>query len=97
MRKTYVYSKARRKRKKRRFMLCVFLVVLASVIFLKIFELKKFTVTGGSRYSEQEIKEILVTKPTDRISLFFWLRMYLFGGNSLCRESGDQSLWAGRS
>ena len=60
-------------------MLCVFLVVLASVIFLKIFELKKFTVTGGSRYSEQEIKEILVTKPTDRISLFFWLRMYLFG------------------
>lgn len=48
---------------------------LAVVIFLKAFELKHVTVTGGSRYTAEEIQDMLVTKTTDRVSLFFWLRM----------------------
>ncbi|MDE7326901.1 MAG: cell division protein FtsQ/DivIB, partial [Lachnospiraceae bacterium] len=80
MRKTYARAPVKRRKKKRKFIVSTFLIiVLISIIFLKVFELKTFTVTGGSRYSEQEMRELLVTEPTDRVSLFFWLRMRLFG------------------
>ena len=80
MRKTYKYAPVRKGKKILTFALCICLVLsLIAVIFLKTFEIREFTVTGGSRYSEQEIKEFLITKPTDKISLFFWLHMRMFG------------------
>ncbi len=80
MRKTYKYAPVRKGKKILTFALCICLVLsLIAVIFLKTFEIREFTVTGGSRYYEQEIKEFLITKPTDKISLFFWLHMRMFG------------------
>lgn len=80
MRKTYKYVPVRKRKRILTFVLCICLVFsLIAVIFLKTFEIREFTVTGGSRYSEQEIKELLMTKRTDKISLFFWLHMRMFG------------------
>lgn len=80
MRRTNGYRPVRRGKRILAKILCVCLVfAVAAVIFLKLFELKHFHVTGGSRYSEEEIRELLVTKPTDQVSLFFWLRMRLSG------------------
>lgn len=79
MRKTNVYTPVRRGKRILTVVLCGCLVLaVAAVIFLKMFEMKHFTVTGGSRYSGEEMKELLVTEPTDTVSLFFWLRMRLF-------------------
>lgn len=80
MRKTYKYVPVRRGKKILTLVLSICLIFsLIAVIFLKTFEIKEFTVTGGSRYSEEEIKEFLITKPTDKISLFFLLHMRMFG------------------
>lgn len=84
MRKTNRYRPVKRRKNLLTVVLCVCLVLaIAIVIFLKLFELKHFTVTGGSRYSAQEMEQLLVTKPTDKVSLFFWLRMRLFGAGEI--------------
>lgn len=84
MRRTNVYRPVRRRKRKLTKILCVCLVfAAAAVIFRMMFELKHFNVTGGSRYSGEEVRQILVTKPTDRVSLFFWLRMRLFGAGEI--------------
>ncbi len=84
MRKTNRYRPVKKRKKLLTVVLygCLVLAV-AVVIFLKMFELKHFTVTGGSRYSAQEMERLLVTKPTDKVSLFFWLRMRLFGAGEI--------------
>lgn len=89
MRKTYVYRpvgrkdyrrNSRTKKRKMTIFLCSCIALaLASIVFLKMFELRDFAVEGGSRYSQEEMKQLLMTKPTDRVSLFFWLRIRLFG------------------
>lgn len=80
MRKTYVYKPVRRKKRKLTVFLCACITLtLAAIVFMKIFELRHFTVEGGTRYSQEEMKQLLMTKPTDQVSLFFWLRMRLFG------------------
>lgn len=85
MRKTHVYKpvgrkKSRAKKRKLTIFLCICIALaLAAIVFLKMFELRHFTVEGGSRYSQEEIKRLLMTEPTDQVSLFFWLRLRLFG------------------
>ncbi len=84
MRKTNRYRPVKKRKKLLTVVLCGCLVLaIAVVIFLKMFELKHFTVTGGSRYSAKEMERLLVTKPTDKVSLFFWLRMRLFGAEEI--------------
>lgn len=84
MRKTNVYRPARRKKRRLTTILCGCLVLaVAAAVFLNMCKLRHFTVTGGSRYSQEEIKQLLVTKPTDQVSLFFWLRMRLLGAGEI--------------
>lgn len=76
MRKTNTYAPVKRGKRLLTVILSGCLVfAFAVVIFLKAFELKHITVTGGSRYTAQEIQDMLITRTTDRVSLFFWLRM----------------------
>lgn len=80
MRKTNAYAPVRRGKRLLTVILWGCLIfALAVVIFLKAFELKHVTVTGGSRYTAGEIQDMLVTRTTDRVSLFFWLRMRFMG------------------
>lgn len=84
MRKTNAYAPVK---KGKRLMTAILwgclIFALAAVIFLKAFELKEVTVTGGSRYTAEEIEDMLVTRTTDRISLFFWLRLRFSGAQDI--------------
>lgn len=73
-------QKVKRKKPKRIFTwIVVGCLLLAGglVITLKTCELKQVTITGSVRYSEEEIKQLLMTGPTDHITFLFWLRSRL--------------------
>lgn len=56
--------------------ICLVLVFLC-LLFILNFRIKNVIVEGSSRYSENEIKEHLMTERTDNISFLFYLRQKL--------------------
>lgn len=69
-------KRVRRKRRPALFIkLAILLIILIAVIVLFInFRLKNVIVEGTTRYTEEEIKNRLITKKTDQITLFYYLR-----------------------
>lgn len=57
--------------------LTTLLIVLISIIVLFVnFRLENVIVEGATRYTEEEIKNRLITEKTDQITLFYYLRQY---------------------
>ncbi|ABX42833.1 cell division protein FtsQ/DivIB [Lachnoclostridium phytofermentans] len=55
--------------------LAILLIILIAVIVLFMnFRLENVIVEGSTRYTEEEIKNRLITKKTDQITLFYYLR-----------------------
>ncbi len=51
------------------------ILALAVIIVLRAYELKNITISGTTHYTEEELKELLCTEPTDSISFLFYLRL----------------------
>ena len=77
MKKTVRFQQRKQKKKRKRiiFLTLCFIFAVLVFVFLKTFELNTIVIEGNTRYTEQEIKDLLFTKATDRVSLFFYLRM----------------------
>lgn len=75
----------KRKRKKTFYIILFFCLFLAAafVILVKSCELENVTVNGNTRYTQEEIEQLLVTEPTDQITFLFWLRSRLQGFESI--------------
>lgn len=58
--------------------LCLIVVLGGSLVITSKFKLKNFVVEGCTRYTEEQIKDKLVTKKADQISILLYLR-YKFG------------------
>ena len=79
-------TQMRRRGRKRLFTVILYLCLLLAVIFIvfvKTFELKELEIEGNTRYTAQELEELLMTKPTDRVSVLFWLRMKWWGADPI--------------
>lgn len=74
------------RRRKRLFTWILFLCLLIAVsvvVFLKSYELETITFEGNTRYTQQELTALLMTKKTDSITPFFWLRMKWKGADDI--------------
>ena len=72
------------KRKKVLAVAVVFAVLLlAALIFTLAFSMKKITIQGCEYYSEEDIRNKLVTEPADRNTLLFYLRYQMGHGNTI--------------
>lgn len=56
---------------------------LAMIIFTLAFSLEEITIQGSEYYSEEDIREKLVTEFIDRNTLLFYLRYHLGNGNTI--------------
>lgn len=71
-----------RTKRKRLFVIILSICLLLSlsiVIFLKSFELKNISFEGNTRYSDEEMKSMLITEKLDSITPFCWLRFHTKG------------------
>lgn len=57
-----------------KFLVFIFVIVAIGIIILFATRLSNVTVDGSVHYSEEEIKEILISQETDRNTLLFYLR-----------------------
>ena len=73
MKKTIRFQQRKQKKKRMRIIVLTLCFVFAVLVFvfLKTFELNTIVIEGNTRYTEQEIKDLLLTKATDHVSLFF--------------------------
>lgn len=77
---------AYKKKKKRKFriilLICLSLAAAAAVL-VEACKLEDVAVTGNTRYTKEEIEDMLVTEPTDYVTFLFWLRGRLQGFGSI--------------
>lgn len=93
-------TQMRRRGRKRLFTVILYLCLLLAVIFIvfvKTFELKELEIEGNTRYTAQELEELLMTKPTDRVSVLFWLRMKWWGADPIPFVEKVETDWKNRS
>lgn len=85
MKKTIRFQQRKQKKKRMRIIILTLCFVFAVLVFvfLKTFELNTIVIEGNTRYTEQEIKDLLLTKATDHVSLFFYLRMRWQGTSAI--------------
>ena len=85
MKKTIRFQQRKQKKKRMRIIILTLCFVFAVLVFvfLKTFELNTIVIEGNTRYTEQEIKALLLTKATDHVSLFFYLRMRWQGTSAI--------------
>lgn len=71
------YDRTKRKRRKIFYAIIAACFVLAAVVvfIVKAYELEDITIIGNTRYTEEELKELIFTEPTDQVTFLFYLRM----------------------
>lgn len=73
----YIRGRNKRKRRKLFAVFFFFLILIAGIyVFLKVFTIKNITVDGSTHYTREEIIDMVIQKPEDRVSLVLSMKYH---------------------